>query len=73
MAYLAEMFIGWWGVLGPCLVKVSARLVEVWPSYGQKTAKNWEENAIFGAILPGPFLGPTWANQAEILLGFGEC
>ena len=34
-------------MLGLCLVKISARLVEVRPSYGPKTAKNWRKNVIF--------------------------
>ena len=53
---------------GLCLVKVLARLVEVWPSYGPKTAENWRRNAIFGVVSPeGPdhFSAPSrpmWLN-----------
>ena len=47
LADRAEISRGCGGILWLCMVQVLARLVEVWPSYRQKTAQNWPKNAIF--------------------------
>ena len=60
-------------MLGLCLVKVSARLVEVRPSYGPKTEKKTVKKRDFChwfAQRSGSLLGPTLVDAAEILRGW---